>query len=264
MEKKLAIISFALLSAPGVFAAPQKQHLTLGYEYKNYSKHHGNRNVGYLEYGYTFDRGAIVSKLSGGSRDYGSGSGSNDGVEGKADLYYNWNKYLSTKTGLTFSDNTPTFVRREYRQEFNIKAIDNVVLTTGGKHTEYYGDVDVNAWLLGGAWYYKRFIVMYRYTHYHSNKAGNSHGNTISVRLKDKTGEGHTQMWLGFGDSAHAYDWDPSNRKSSGDFKGVTLRRVQPISANWSVGMALGKSWYETPIYDYNSTNAQLDLIYKW
>lgn len=263
MQKSLVVISFAMLTTQVTIAAPNQQHLTVGYEHRNYSKDRGERNLSFLQYGKKFNQGAIVTRLTSAKRDFGSGV-SDTGTEGKLDIYYNWNDYLSTKSGITLSDNTSAFLHEEYRHDFNIKPIKNLVVTLGGKHTTYENDVDVDAWSSGLAWYSKRMIISYKYTDYSSDEKGDSYGNTFSAKLNDKNGSGNTQLWLGFGTGAYSYEWDPNNSKLNGDFESVTLRREHPISNNWLLGLSAGKNWQETPLENYNSINGQIDVTYKW
>lgn len=263
MKFNLVIISISIFTTQLTFAAAHQQSVMIGYEHRNYSKDRGDRNLAFLQYGNKFDQGAIVTRLTHGERDFGSGK-SDTGVEGKFDLYYHWNDYLTTKTGITLSDNTSTFAHNEYRQDFNIKPIKDLVISLGGKHTNYENNIEVNSWTSGLTWYTKRSIISYKYTNYSSDEKGDSYGNTFSAKLKDKSGTGSTQLWLGFGTGAYSYEWDPNNLQLSGDFKSATLRREQAISKNWQLGLAAGRNWYETPIENYNSLNGQIDFTYKW
>lgn len=263
MYKSLVVVSFSVLIAQLTQAASNEQNLMAGYEYRDYSKDRGSRNLSFVEYGNKFNKGAIVTRLTNADRDFGS-SVSDTGTEGKLDIYYNWNNYLSTKSGLTLSDNTFVFPHQEYRQDFNITPRKNLVINLGVKHTEYADDVDVDAWSSGLSWYSKRMILSYKYTDYSSDEKGDSYGNTISAKLRDKEGTGNTQLWLGFGTGAYSYEWDPAASKLNGDFKNITLRREQPISNNWLLGFSVGKGWYETPLDNYYSVNGQVDLSYKW
>lgn len=263
MQKILVGVSFAVLTTQLTLAAPNEQNLTIGYEHRNYSKDRGERNLEFLEYSNKFNNGGFVAKLSSADRDFGSGV-SDRGTEGKLDIYYDWNDYLSTKSGITLSDNTFAFLHKEYRQDFNIKPRKNLVVNLGLKTTEYAKDVDVNAWSSGLSWYSKRVILSYKYTDYNSDEKGNSHGNTLSGKLKDIEGKGNTQLWLGFGTGAYSYEWDPTNSKLSGDFKSITVRREQPFLNNWLLGISAGKNWYETPLDNYYSINGKIDISYKW
>ncbi|OTG85726.1 hypothetical protein B9T31_11260 [Acinetobacter sp. ANC 4558] len=261
MNKKIILIISSLLTQI-TYSAPISQFVTVDYEHRNYTHNRGNNNLSSILYGAKYQQASIVAKVTNGIRNVDNER--DTGTEGKIDFYYNWNKNFSTKTGFSLSDGNSTFLHNELRQDFNFKPIKNLILTLGGKHTEYAKDIKVDSVSTGLTYYYDRAIISYKYSYFTSKEKKNSHGNILSIKLKDGTGSGNTQLWLGLGTGAYSYEWDDDLSNRNTNFKSVTLRREQPISKHWSVGLALGRNWYDSPIDQYTAINAKIDATYKW
>jgi YaiO family outer membrane protein len=264
MKKKLGVIISTMIMTQIIHASVDEQSIKAGYEYKSYTQDRGDLNLGFIEYKLKKSNLTAITKVTSAERDYGSNI-SHTGTKGDIDLYYKWNSLISTKTGIAISDKTPTFLHQEYRQEFYINPIKNLTLNFGGKHTKYENDINVNSYSTGFSYHLNKVIFSYKYNNYHSSEKGNSHGNIISTKLKDKNGLGSSQIWFGFGTGAYQYEWEPSNSKMTGDFRSVALRREQPINKNWTVSATLSQVWYKPPMMEkYNSTSGMIDLKYRW
>ena len=221
--------------------------ITAGYDFTDYSGEHGNRNLAYAELVAKVENATLLFNLSQGRRDYETEHF--NATRGQGAVWYKWNNWLTTRTGIAFADNTPVFARQDFRQDINLALLPKTLFTTGYRYTKYYDDVEVNAWQGGVSLYTGPVITSYRYTHYDSSDAGSSYSNMISVRLKDPRGAGYTQLWLSRGTGAYTYDWTPETRY--GSMKSISLQRIQPLTEQLNLGLTAGKVWYDTPTDDY-------------
>ena len=98
----------------------------------------------------------------------------------------------------------------------------------------------------------------YRFSQFDVSKLGKSHGHSLSVRVKDGNGRGHTQLWLGSGTSLHEQLVLPV--ESKGKFRTAMLQRLQPIKGPVALSFGLGRSWYDTPTSNYKGTTATIGL----
>lgn len=257
--KRTLLTSFVL----GAVSLPAAAELTLtaGYDFTDYSGSHGTRNVVFSELKTKLDHGAAVFNISEGKRDYGHGEDW-DALRGRATVWYNWNQWLSSKTGVALAENTPVFARRDLQQDISLKVVRNTLFTLGYRYANYFGDTDVNAFSGGIALYTGPFITTWRYTHYDTEDAGGSYSHIVSLRMNDKKGKGNTQLWLSRGTGAYTYDWSPDTRK--GTLKSVSLRRIQPLTEQLTLGLTLGKQWYDTPVDKYHSLQAVADIAWQF
>lgn len=235
--------------------------LTAGYGFTDYSGPHGTRNTMTAELKNKFKSGAAVFTLSQGTRDYGQGDSWN-AVQGRGTIWYNWNPWISTKSGIAIAENTPVFSRRDLQQDISLKVIPRTLLTLGYRYATYFDDTDVNAWSGGLALYTGPLITSWRYTHYDTVGIGSSYSHIVSLRLNDSKGSGNTQLWLSKGTGAYTYEWDPETRK--GKLKSISLRRVQPLTEALSLGLTVGKQWYDTPIDSYHSLQGMADITWRF
>ena len=244
-------------------ASPISQFVTAGYENRKYTNDRGSNNLSSLSYGVKFSKATVVTQLTNSRRDFHHDI--DVGTEGKLDFYYNLNKNIFTRTGVSISDRNSNFLHREFRQDISFKPRKDLILMVGGKHTEYANNIKVNSFSTGFSYYYlNKAIFSYKYSHFMSKSKNSSSGNTISIKVKDGDGAANTQLWLGFGTGAYSYDWNEDRFKVDTDFKSVTLRREQPLTDKWILGIAASKNWYRSPIDNYSSLNTKIDLTYKW
>ena len=254
-------LAFASLMFGSVSAQAADSWVTAALSHTDYTGDYGERDILSAEYGHSFDDNTLVLKVLGGSREYDSGASFDDsGLSGT--FYRNWNDKFSTRTNVAISEDEPVFANRVFDQEFSYKAFRNTVLTVGAKHTEYSDGVDSNAWYTAAAYYFDRVMIRYRYTQYNLSGIDDSYGNLLTVRLKDRTGAGSTQLWLGQGTSVQEYDWSPVVQ--NGDYKSVALRRVQPLSQKVTLNFGVSQAWYETAVADYKGLTSNLGLTYRW
>lgn len=250
-----------LLACCAATAEAGMDKATMAIEHIDYSNGHGQRNVASLETVGSFGATTLVLSAAAGKRNYGNDVDFS-GSRFHATAYHDWHPKLSTRTSAMLSTNDPVFANRDIAHDFNLKIIPNTVLTAGGRYSEYYGGVHATAWSAGASYYVSRMSVTYRYTGYHLSSGGNGHGNLLSFRLKDATGDGSTQLWLGKGTSIHAYEW--LSELQDGEARSASIRRVQPLTKKVSLDLSVGKTWYETPTTKFNGMSARIGVAYSW
>ncbi|NUC77565.1 YaiO family outer membrane beta-barrel protein [Escherichia coli] len=255
---KRTLLAAAIFSALPAYAGLTS--ITAGYDFTDYSGDHGNRNLAYAELVAKVENATLLFNLSQGRRDYETEHF--NATRGQGAVWYKWNNWLTTRTGIAFADNTPVFARQDFRQDINLALLPKTLFTTGYRYTKYYDDVEVDAWQGGVSLYTGPVITSYRYTHYDSSDAGGSYSNMISVRLNDPRGTGYTQLWLSRGTGAYTYDWTPETRY--GSMKSVSLQRIQPLTEQLNLGLTAGKVWYDTPTDDYNGLQLAAHLAWKF
>lgn len=234
--------------------------ITTGYDFTDYSGAHGKRNLSYVELVANVDQATLLFNITQGRRDYVTDRF--NATRGQSIVWLKWNNWLTTTTGLAFADNTPVFSRQDFSQDISLSLLPKTVFTMGYRHAKYYDNVDVNAWKGGISFYTGPIITSYHYTHYDSSDAGGSYSHMITFRLNDIQGDGHTQIWLSSGTGAYTYDWSPETRH--GDIKSVSLQRIQPITDQLKLGLTVGKSWYNTPNYDYSGLELAAHLTWTF
>jgi len=260
MKKLFAV--FALLAMAGsAFAADTK--VTTSVEHTNFTEQFGERNVASVEAVTKSGSGDATFVFTGsyGERKFDDGA-SFSGQRVGGQLYIDWSENFYTRTAVSAATNDPVFAKRDYAQDFNFKSGGTTFLL-GARYTDFYGDVTVKSYSAGITQKFgDRFSASYRFTQYDSDLTGTNNGNLVSLKLKDADSDGSTQLWLGYADTLYAYDWLPA--VSSGKQKSAVIRRVQPLSGNVSLNMLFGKSWYETPVADYEGVTGGLGLTFGW
>ncbi|EAA6342290.1 TPA: YaiO family outer membrane beta-barrel protein [Salmonella enterica subsp. enterica] len=231
--------------------------LRSGYDYTDYSGGHGTRNIIFSELKNKIDHGASVINVSRGSRNYGDGKSWN-AIRGGATVWYNWNTWISTRTGVSLAENSPVFARKDLQQDISFNLIPKTLLNFGYRFANYFGDTDVNAWSGGLSLYTGPLITSWKYTYYNTQDTGGSYSNIVSLRINDQKGAGNTQLWLSRGTGAYTYDWSPDTRK--GALKSISIKRVQPLNERLILGLTLGKQWYNTPVDNYHNLQAIADI----
>lgn len=247
-------------SIPSVAVATDMS-MRAGYDFIDYSGEHGTRKSIFSELKTNIDNGVAVFNLSEGRRNYGNGDSWN-ALRGHTTVWYNWNQWLSTKTALSISENTPVFSRRDAQQDVSIKVIPKTVFTLGYRYANYFGNTDVNAFSGGISLYTGPFITSWRYTHYDTEDSGGSYSHIVSVRINDMNGKGNTQLWMSRGTGAYTYDWSPDTKR--GTLKSISLRRNQPLTEVLTIGLTLGKQWYDTPVSSYHSQQVLTDITWQF
>ncbi len=90
------------------------------------------------------ENATLLFNLSQGRRDYETEYF--NATRGQGAVWYKWNNWLTTRTGIAFADNTPVFARRDFRQDINPgPCCQKTLFTTGYRYTKYYDDVEVDA-----------------------------------------------------------------------------------------------------------------------
>ncbi|AKC87101.1 YaiO family outer membrane beta-barrel protein [Pseudoxanthomonas suwonensis] len=250
-----------LLATVAAQAFAADDSLSVGFGRTDYSNGYGTRDLFTVEYVNRSGANTAVVQASAAERSYDDGDDF-DGVALSGTLYRDWSPGISTRTSVAVASDDPVFVRRAVDQDVTFKPMARTTLTLGARYAEYYGDNHAGIAYLAGAYYFPRLMLRYRYSHYRLSGSGSSHGNLLMLRYRDRGGEGATQLWLGQGTSIREYDWSPIVQ--AGDFRSVTLRRVQPLAPGLALNALVEQAWYETPVGDYEGVTVGLGLAWKW
>ncbi|EFN8783522.1 TPA: YaiO family outer membrane beta-barrel protein [Escherichia coli] len=257
MIKQISLFMFFFSILP---AYAELKSISAGYDFVDYSGDKGSRKQTYAEIVANVEKSTLLLNISHGRRIYENESF--NAVRGQGVVWYKWNEWMTTRTGISFADNSPVFAPQDFRQDVNVNVLPKTVFSTGYRHTKYYSDNRVNSWHAGISLYTGPLITNYRYIHYNSGHTGNSYGNLLSFRLRDSNNNGYTQIWIGYGTSAYHYDWMPVTLY--GRTKSVNLQRIQPLNSDISLGLSVGQTWYNTPTHDYRGLQLASNLIWKF
>ncbi|EFD3078917.1 YaiO family outer membrane beta-barrel protein, partial [Escherichia coli] len=113
---KRTLLAAAIFSALPAYAGLTS--ITAGYDFTDYSGDHGNRNLAYAELVAKVENATLLFNLSQGRRDYETEHF--NATRGQGAVWYKWNNWLTTRTGIAFADNTPVFARQDFRQDINL------------------------------------------------------------------------------------------------------------------------------------------------
>ena len=100
---KRTLLAAAIFSALPAYAGLTS--ITAGYDFTDYSGDHGNRNLAYAELVAKVENATLLFNLSQGRRDYETEHF--NATRGQGAVWYKWNNWLTTRTGIAFADNTP-------------------------------------------------------------------------------------------------------------------------------------------------------------
>ena len=202
---------------------------------------------------------ALTLGASYGKREFGSTSSSSVRLAGT--LHHDFGPRFFTRSSIAVSRNQPVFATREIAQDLNFKPMRSAVLTVGGKYARYFDNRDALSWSAGGSYYFKRGFASYRFSSYDVTNLGKSHGHLGSVRIKDGTGSGSTQLWLGSGTSLHDQLQLPVTRE--GKYRSIALQRSQPLNDFVGINVGVGRTRYETGLDRYRGTSVSFGLTLK-
>jgi len=251
-------VAAALLA--GSLAHAGESTLTTHAEYIDFNHGYGSKRIIGAELVNKTNRTTVVMSGARGERTYEIERFESTRVIGT--VYHDWSDTLSTRTSVTISSDAPVFVHRELAHDFNVKAGKGWLVSAGAKALEYAGDVEATAINVGASYYLPRVTISYKYTRYDVEDLGESNSHLASIRVRDRNGHGHTQLWLGYGDSLHELDWIDAPVK--GRAHGITLRRFQPIGEHLGIGITAGYTDRSTGVADYEGVIGALDLSYRW
>lgn len=99
---KRTLLAAAIFSALPAYAGLTS--ITAGYDFTDYSGDHGNRNLAYAELVAKVENATLLFNLSQGRRDYETEHF--NATRGQGAVWYKWNNWLTTRTGIAFADNT--------------------------------------------------------------------------------------------------------------------------------------------------------------
>mgnify|MGYP000179471320 CR=1 FL=1 len=138
---KRTLLAAAIFSALPAYAGLTS--ITAGYDFTDYSGDHGTRNLAFAVLVAKVENATLLFNLSQGRRDYETEHF--NATRGQGAVWYKWNNWLTTRTGIAFADNTPVFARQDFRQDINLALLPKTLFTTGYRYTKYYDDVEVDA-----------------------------------------------------------------------------------------------------------------------
>ena len=107
---KRTLLAAAIFSTLPAYAGLTS--ITAGYDFTDYSGDHGNRNLAYAELVAKVENATLLFNLSQGRRDYETEHF--NATRGQGAVWYKWNNWLTTRTGIAFADNTPVFARQDF------------------------------------------------------------------------------------------------------------------------------------------------------
>ncbi len=252
--------AFASAVAPSALHALELKSSVLKHEHTDYSSDRGERDVTQLELGWKSGDHTVLLDLAHGRRDFGGDV--HEGERVAVHAYHAWNGRWSGRSLLAYGSDDAVFANRQFGHHVNYKAARNVVLHGGATWSAYHGDVHALAWQGGASIYNGPWTTSVRYTHYDLSNRDDGHSFLMSVRRRDAIGHGSTQLWLGQGTSAFAYDAGPELRDTRS--KSVSLRRVQPITEKLRLDVTVGRTWHDSAVQRYHGTSGRLGLSYHW
>ncbi|EMX2846995.1 YaiO family outer membrane beta-barrel protein, partial [Escherichia coli] len=131
---KNAIFASSILFTFPIYA--EVTSVTVGYNFVDFSGEYGNRNLAYAELVAKIENATLLFNVSQGRRDYETEHF--NATRGQGAVWYKWNNWLTTRTGIAFADNTPVFARQDFRQDINLALLPKTLFTTGYRYTKYY------------------------------------------------------------------------------------------------------------------------------
>lgn len=105
---KRTLLAAAIFSTLPAYAGLTS--ITAGYDFTDYSGDHGNRNLAYAELVAKVENATLLFNLSQGRRDYETEHF--NATRGQGAVWYKWNNWLTTRTGIAFADNTRSLPAR--------------------------------------------------------------------------------------------------------------------------------------------------------
>lgn len=258
MTKARFYCASLLAAAAAVPAYAADPKIGMNSEYTSFSGGFGTRRETTAESNLDFGRTKLVVSASHGLRKVDGDKFSAVRVSGT--LYHDWNDRFYTRTSLRAGSNKPVFARKEAAQDLNFKLTPKAVLTVGGKFAQYHGGTDVLSWSAGSTYYFGGGFVTYRFSSYDSKDLRKSYGHMATARIKDPSGKGSTQLWLGAGTALHDRELLPTVQ--NGKFRGITVQRVQPLTKGMALTAGAGRTWYESGGNKYAGTTGTFGLTF--
>lgn len=229
-------------------------------EQEDYSDDLGTLKSVTLEYKFVDEDMTVVFTPAIGERSTPTFSETAFGVG--AAVYLNLSDKVSTRTFIAAAEDEPVFANRQIAQDITFSTSSKTTLTVGGRWARYNGDRDVYFVSGSGRYYFNGGSVSYRLTYVDPEGSDGFLAHLVNLSINDKNGRGKTQLWLGAGSSA--LDRAQAQIGFSGEDYSATLRRLQPLSNQFSLIGQVGVTSYETPTGRITSTNLgvglQLDL----
>lgn len=175
-----------------------------------------------------------------------------------AAVFFKLSDKVSTRTYVAAAEDEPVFANRQIAQDFTFATSGNTTLTVGGRWARYNGDRDVYFVSGTGRYYFDGGSVSYRLTYVDPEGRDGFLAHLVNLSINDKSGRGKTQLWLGAGSSA--LDRAQAQVGFSGEDYSATLRRLQPLTKEFSIIGQAGVTSYETPAGRITSTNFGVGL----
>ncbi len=170
-----------------------------------------------------------------------------------------WTPSLSTRTAVSISRSTPVFVNREIAQDVSLRVLGGTVLTVGGRHARYFGDVEALSLSAGATQYFKGGLLSYRFSSFDLGRFGKGVGHLASVKLRDHYGS--SQVWFGRGSAMHDADW--LVRPGRGRHTSVELGRSHRLVEGVDLSIALRRSFFKTETAKFSGAGARVGITLR-
>lgn len=251
--RPLGLLATLILAAPAT-AAETTYLLTV--EHTDFSKSFGSRREVGFEVASDLGSTTLVGTLAHGTRDFGTRSYSAINVQGK--VYHDWTSKLSSRSAIAISSNDPVFPSLDASHDFNLKIVPKAVATAGVRLANYVDGGRARSVYLGGTYYFRGGLATYRFSALRIDRHGRSSGHMLNLQIKDSTGMGLSQLWLGTGSSLQAFELGLA--PGEGRFNSVFARRVQPLAGSVALTAGIGAADYRTKVGNYHGYTGMLGI----
>lgn len=225
-------------------------------EQEDYSDNLGKLKSVTLEYKLVEDGVTVVLTPAIGERSTATFSETAFGAG--ASVYLKLSDKVSTRTFVAAAEDEPVFAKRQIAQDITFKTSSKTTFTVGGRWARYNGDRDVYYVSGTGRYYFKGGSVSYRLTYVEPEASDGFLAHLVNLSINDGNGRGKTQLWLGAGSAS--LDRAQAQIGFSGEDYSFTLRRLQPVSDQFSIVGQVGATSFDTPTGRITSTNVGVGL----
>jgi YaiO family outer membrane protein len=225
-------------------------------EIQDFSDGYGSLDSVKMEYKLDMGRTTVVLTPAVGRRKARGNSDTAFGIGGA--LYHRFSDDFSTRTYVAIAEDEPVFANRDVAQDFTVRVAKNLTATVGGRWARYYNDRDVYFASGGMRYYFKGGSISYRLSYVDPDGRDSFLAHLVNVSINDGDGRGKTQLWLSKGEASINQSQLQTN--FDGDDYGAFLRRVQPITKDFSLIGLVGISSYDRPSDRVNAVSVGLGI----
>lgn len=213
-------------------------------EIQDFSDGYGSLDSVTMEYKLDMGDTTVVLSPKVGRRKANGDSDTAFGIGGA--LYHRFSDDFSTRTYVAIAEDEPVFANRDVAQDLTVRVAKNLTATVGGRWARYYNDRDVYFVSGGARYYFKGGSVSYRLSYVDPDQRDSFLAHLVNISINDGgDSRGKTQLWLSKGEASINQSQLQTN--FDGDDYGAFLRRVQPVSNDFSLIGLIGVSSYDRP-----------------